>query len=53
MSKVLHNGKWQCGSDKEFGTYRDGQDCAQFYSALTAEVVGIWSITTAALMKQG
>jgi hypothetical protein len=36
-----------------FGTYRDGQDFSQFYSDLTAEVVGILTITAAALMNQG
>jgi len=35
-----------------FGTYRDGQDFAQFYSDLTAEVVRILTITAAALMNQ-
>jgi len=35
---------------RKFGTYRDGQDSAQFYPALTAEVVRILTITEAALM---
>ena len=38
---------------RKFGTYTDGQDFAQFYSALTAEAVGILTITEAALMIQG